>query len=147
MNLIKKTGQFEKSCGAVVYKYQGQDILVLIEKMQKGHYSLPKGHSEGAESEVETALREIKEETNLEVILDTDFRKVIYFSPSPNCLKEVVFFVGEALNDDLIKQEEEIEELFWVEFDSAVDLLTYENDQKVVLAAQKHLRNITKKEE
>ena len=57
----------EKSCGAVVYKIINNQIFFLIEKMQRGHFSIPKGHVENNETEIETALREIKEETNLEV--------------------------------------------------------------------------------
>ena len=59
----------EKSCGAVVYKIENDDIRILIEKMKLGHYSIPKGHVENNETEIETALREIKEETNLDVII------------------------------------------------------------------------------
>ena len=60
----------EKSCGAVVYKIINNQIFFLIEKMQRGHFSIPKGHVENNETEIETALREIKEETNLDVLED-----------------------------------------------------------------------------
>ena len=56
----------EKSCGAVVYKKEEEKIYFLIEEMKAGHYSIPKGHVENNETEIETALREIKEETNLD---------------------------------------------------------------------------------
>ena len=36
----------EKSCGAVVYKIIYNKIFFLIEKMKRGHFSLPKGHVE-----------------------------------------------------------------------------------------------------
>ena len=70
----------EKSCGAVVYKYENNEILVLLEKMKKGHISIPKGHVENDETEIQTALREIKEETNLDVVIDTGFKEVISYS-------------------------------------------------------------------
>ena len=43
----------------------------------------PKGHVEKKETEEETALREIKEETGLKVALDTAFRKMVTYLPSP----------------------------------------------------------------
>ena len=46
----------EKSCGAVVYKYQNNQLLFLLIKSKKGHhFSFPKGHVENDETEVETA--------------------------------------------------------------------------------------------
>ena len=73
--------KFEKSCGAVVYKAVSDVTLFLIEHMALGHTSLPKGHMEEGETEEETAVREIKEETNLDVVLDTRFRHTISYSP------------------------------------------------------------------
>ena len=51
----------EKSCGAVVYKIVNNQYYFLIEKMKRGHFSIPKGHVEKGESGLETAYREIKE--------------------------------------------------------------------------------------
>ena len=66
---------FEKSCGAIVYrKHHGNTEILLIKHINSGHWSFPKGHMEQGESETETALREIKEETGLDVLLDPTFR-------------------------------------------------------------------------
>ena len=65
--------KYEKSCGAVVYDLQNDTPIVLVEYMKKGHVSIPKGHVEEGETEVETAAREILEETGLpSVIFDGD---------------------------------------------------------------------------
>ena len=57
----------EKSCGAIVYRrYHGNIEILLIKHINSGHWSFPKGHVEEGETEVETAQREIKEETNLD---------------------------------------------------------------------------------
>lgn len=68
----------EKSCGAVVVKIEKGKVFYLIEKMNVGHYSLPKGHVIDGETELETAKREIKEETNLDVIFYHGFREVVF---------------------------------------------------------------------
>ena len=91
----------EKSCGAVIYKIIDNQVYFLVEKMQRGHYALTKGHVENNETEVETATREIKEETNLDVIIDTNFREVISYSPYEGCIKDVVYFIAKATSDDI----------------------------------------------
>ena len=60
----------EKSCGAIVYRYLGTDLYILMIQMNLGHWSFPKGHVEGNESELETAIREVKEETNIDILID-----------------------------------------------------------------------------
>ena len=52
----------EKSCGCIVLDKR----TVLLIKHNSGHWDFPKGHVEGEESEVETAIREVKEETGLD---------------------------------------------------------------------------------
>ena len=47
----------EKSCGAVIYTVSNGERFYLIERMQKGHTSICKGHMEGEETEHETAAR------------------------------------------------------------------------------------------
>ncbi len=129
----------EKSCGAVVYKREGTELVYLMEHMRQGHTSIPKGHVENNETEAQTALREIKEETNLEVRLDTAFREVISYSPFPGCVKDVVFFVAEAASEKLINQECEVRALEWMPFDQACQTLTHASDREVLKKANAYL--------
>ncbi|MBQ9251414.1 MAG: NUDIX domain-containing protein [Clostridia bacterium] len=131
--------KLEKSCGAVVYKLEGTSPLFLIEHMALGHTSIPKGHVEGNETEEETALREIREETNLEVDLDTGFRHTISYSPFEGIHKDVVFFIARAKTDLLINQESEVSALEWLPFDDAVAAMTYDTDKETLQAARKYL--------
>ncbi len=127
----------EKSCGAIVYrKYHGNTEILLLKHVNSGHWSFPKGHVENGETEIETALREIKEETNLDVIIDPTFRETVCYSPKKDTQKIVVYFVARAKNYDLIPQEEEISEIKWVEIGYALTVLTYENDRSIVNKAK-----------
>lgn len=73
---------YEKSCGAIVYrKHHGNTEILLIKHINSGHWSFPKGHVEQGETEVETALREIKEETSLDVLIDPTFRETVTYFP------------------------------------------------------------------
>ena len=58
--------QYEKSCGAIIYrKFHGNTELLLIKHANGGHWSFPKGHVENNETEEETAKREIFEEIGI----------------------------------------------------------------------------------
>lgn len=136
----------EKSCGAVSYIIKDGIYYFLIEKMKQGHFSLPKGHVENNEKEVETATREIKEETNLEVIIDTSFRETISYSPYKDCIKDVIFFVGKITSKDVKCQEAEVSNISFLPFNEAYNTLTYKEDKNVLLKAYLYLlKNSQKK--
>ena len=127
----------EKSCGAIVYRrFHGNVEILLIKHINSGHWSFPKGHVEGDETELETARREIKEETGLDVILDQTFRETVSYSPKRDTQKVVVYFLALARNYDYVPQEEEIAEIRWVDIVRAARMLTYENDKTIVNKAR-----------
>lgn len=127
----------EKSCGAIVYrKHHGNTEILLIKHVNSGHWSFPKGHVEDNESEIETAQREIKEETGIDVIVDPTFRETVCYSPKKDTSKVVVYFIAKAKNYDFVAQEEEVSEIRWVEIGHALSILTYENDRSIVNKAK-----------
>lgn len=122
----------ERSYGAVVFDEQGR---ILIEGMKLGHYSIPKGHVEGNETPEETAKREIKEETGLDVRLDMNFSSSEEYSPFKGVWKKVTFFLAFPLNSILIPQLCEVTRLMWLEPEEAMKILTFAGDRKVVKEA------------
>ena len=77
----------EVSCGAVLYKKEdGLKYLLILDR--NGNYGFPKGHVEAGETFKETALREIKEETGVDALLDDGFLYSISYpikEKSPRC--------------------------------------------------------------
>lgn len=127
----------EKSCGAIVYrKYHGNTEILLIKHINSGHWSFPKGHVESGETEIETAVREIKEETAIDVIIDPTFRETVSYSPRKDTMKVVVYFLAKAKNVDFHRQEDEIAEIRWVDISYAANILSYENDRTIVSKAK-----------
>lgn len=132
----------EKSCGAIVYrKFHGNTEILLIKHINSGHWSFPKGHVESGETEVETARREIKEETSIDVIIDPTFRETVTYSPKKDTIKVVVYFLAKAKNVDFVPQEDEIAEIRWVDISYAGNILSYENDRTIVTRAKNAIKN------
>lgn len=132
----------EKSCGAIVYrKFHGNTEILLIKHINSGHWSFPKGHVEGEETEVETARREIKEETSIDVIIDPTFRETVTYSPKKDTVKVVVYFLAKAKNVDFVPQEDEIAEIRWVDISYAGNILSYENDRTIVARAKNAIKD------
>lgn len=125
----------EKSCGAVVYRQQDSwaEVLLICHK-NGGHWAFPKGHVEKGEAEVETAQREIWEETGLKVKADTGFRYTVAYSPKPGVMKDVVYFAAEYAGGKAAAQEEEVTGIRWEKPQQALGLITYENDREVLRA-------------
>lgn len=134
--------QYEKSCGALVYRrHHGNVELLLIRNANGGRWSFPKGHVEENETEEQTAIREIREETNIEVFVENGFREVITYTPKKDITKDVIYFLARAITFDYTPQKEEIARIKWVEINNAHTLLSYDNDRQLVLKAKLIIKN------
>lgn len=114
---------FQKSCGAVIYRKKGNKIeyLCLLQK-RSGLYSVPKGHIEKFETERQSAMREIYEETGLLVKLQPNYRMEVQYDVPNNKQKELVLFLAEQ-NGDVLIDGNEIEKYKWAEYEAAKQLL------------------------
>ena len=129
----------EKSCGAVIWRKEENGHSFLLAQHGARHWSFPKGHVEGKETEVETAAREILEETGLTVEIDTSFREVVTYYPKPGIIKDVVFFIATPTGGTQHAQEEEIRQLRWFSFEDAYPLVTFATDVEVLQAAEDYI--------
>lgn len=117
----------EKACGAVIIK-EGKTLLI---EQLRGDWSFPKGHVEDNETEKETAIREVKEETNIDINIISDKRYVTTYTLPNGVSKTVVFFLAEPISNVLIKQECEIKDIEYYNFDEAKELITHNNIRKI----------------
>ena len=131
----------EKSCGALVCRRENDKIQMLILKHRLGgHWSFPKGHVESAETERETALREVWEETGLTIDMVKNFREMVTYSPKPGIEKDVVYFLGYVHDSRTTMQVEEVSEIRWVDLHKAQDFLTYYNDKQLLRSAKRYIQ-------
>ena len=135
--------RYEKSCGALVFRQDprtGRRYVLMIRHKHGGHRSFPKGHVEAGETEHETAIREVEEETAVRIRITSDFCEKVHYSPMPGVSKEVVYFLTETAQADVHPQQGEIAEVEWIPLEQAEDALTHENDRQVLRAALRVLR-------
>ena len=125
----------EKCCGCIIV----ENGKVLIVQENKGHWGLPKGHVEGNETEEETAIREVKEETNLEVEIDSSKKFVISYIIDDMIDKTVYFFPAKIVGGEIKRQEAEINNIMWAPFEEAISKITYENVKIMLKNALKEL--------
>lgn len=105
---------FRKSCGILPYREQNgrREYLIVFEQFSRC-WSLPKGHMEAGEAEIDTALRELYEETGLTAVPDATRSAVIAYPISPKGSKQVVFFPGAVTGEPRTRQGE-IDGFRWV---------------------------------
>lgn len=126
----------EKSCGVICYTCRdGRLCVLLIRQKHGGHWAFPKGHVEEGETEQQTALRELREETGAEAVLDEGYREVVTYSPARGVMKDVVFFTGRLTGGQLQCQPEEIRRLAFVPVTKALRMLTFRADKDLLRKA------------
>ena len=130
---------YEKSCGAVIYRYNEKDeARILLVKNHNGKcWTFPKGHIESGEKEEETALREIMEETGLKVEIIPGFRRISTYRPFGKIRKTAVFFLARADRSVVNRQQSEIDYYLWVSPDEALKMCRHENDVKILKEVRK----------
>ena len=134
--------RYIKSCGFIVYKVEKNENYYLIIKSHSGDIGFPKGHMEIGESELQTAIRELKEETGIEVNTIYDFKyQIEYPLPRvPDAIKQTVYFLGKCASNDIIIQESEVASAEFVTYDKAIEKLTFE-EAKIMLKKANNIIN------
>jgi len=128
----------EKSCGCIVMNNKKEILLI---HHNAGHWDFPKGHVEEGETEVQTAIREVKEETNIDVEVNENYRYTIEYSPKEDVTKEVVFFLAKNISNNREAQLEEVSEVKWFKVDEAIQKITYNTSKEILIKIKKDIDN------
>lgn len=127
--------EYENSCGAIVFNENTEKILLV--KMHNGNWGFPKGHIENNETKEETAIREVHEETNVNIKIIPDFEREIKYIPNEKTIKKVTIFAGITQDEDVKIDTFEIEDFQWCTYEEALKLVTYKLQKDVLENARK----------
>lgn len=134
----------ETSCGCVIFDKATHSKVLIVYEKGRNFWGFPKGHIEEGETEIQTALREVKEEVGIDVkILDEKYRyETNYIIEDKQIDKTSIFFIAETLDDnyDTTNQEAEIEDSKWVSVEEALNILTFDNSKDVLKKAYEDIK-------
>ncbi|WP_029906098.1 bis(5'-nucleosyl)-tetraphosphatase [Mycoplasmopsis opalescens] len=137
----------EFSRGLVLFKKIDDMWKVLLVKQINDNYGFPKGHVIGEESDIETALRETREEVGItDIIVFNEFNyTTVYFVEMNNNYKEVIYFLAIQKSDEKIKiLPSEIKEANYYDFKSALKIISHKDNKKILKKAYKDLKKESK---
>ena len=129
------------SAGGIVVRHEdGRPQLVVGSRRRERDgraWTLPKGTPKRGESTEETALREVAEETGLEVRITgvLDSIQYVFVQAGTRIHKTVHYFLMEPVGGSLDRHDREFDEVRWIGFDEAPRVLSFETERALVAHA------------
>ncbi len=124
-----------QKAGAVIVSKSNPNNILLIFRTREQDWSFPKGHIEPGESRESAAIREIKEETSLDVALLRKLSSFEYEYPEGGAVL-VHMFLAQSLDDSTLNTEHDTDELQWIDKERILEKLTHENLKSYFLEIQ-----------
>ena len=149
------------SAGGVVARTNpnGRIEIVLVGRFEENLWALPKGTPDRGESIEDTAIREVQEETGLDVkLLSTiDITRYSFVRSKSNRLasqrenpranvkvnKSVHWYLMNPCGGDLHQHDHEYDVARWFDLDEALQNLTYHSEAKIARSAARIFRKYT----
>ena len=128
------------SAGGVVFRRrEGRIEIALVGNKERGIWSLAKGTVEKGEDVLQTALREVAEETGLQVRSVARLGSISYWfvDKAEGCRyhKVVVYLLMEAVGGDLSQHDWEHDQAAWFSPQEALAAMSYRNEADMVRKA------------
>jgi 8-oxo-dGTP pyrophosphatase MutT (NUDIX family) len=116
--------------------------VALVGRSHPGIWALPKGTPRSGETFEQVALREVQEETGLEVRLITYIGSISYFfvRDKVRFQKQVRHYLFEAIGGDTALHDSEYDVVQWFSFPEASRRLTYQNEVNILNQAEETLQ-------
>jgi 8-oxo-dGTP diphosphatase len=114
--------------------------VLLVHRPKYDDWSFPKGKQDPGEHVTATAVREVLEETGVEVRLGRPLRPQLY-DVNGGRTKKVHYWVGHVMGDDDVSTYEanaEIDDVGWFGLDQAMGRLSYVDDHDLLRQYQEH---------
>lgn len=126
------------SAGGIVVRFRSgrPELVVGMRRRDRAvvTWTLPKGTPNAGETREQTAVREVAEETGLEVRITQPFDAIQYtfVQHGTRIHKTVHYFLMEPTGGDLARHDHEFQDVRWIAFDDAPGLLTFETERHLV---------------
>lgn len=114
-------------------KHQGVWQTLLV-KHGKGHWAFPKGHAEPNEKALQTAERELKEETGLSIVEwleEPPVEEHYYFRWEGVLIEKMVVYYLAIVTGEILLQEDEVSDARWIPVEKAATLATFPASKKI----------------
>lgn len=122
--------------GVVLRKGRDGDEVVLCGRRNPARWALPKGTPDPGETRAQTALREVREETGLdvEIVRRLDIIQYWFMRPSDGarCHKTVHYYLMSPTGGDTSRHDDEFDFVQWFPLAQAIETLTYPNEARIV---------------
>ena len=126
-----------ESFGGVVHRQtaDGPEVIV-VGRQDPGIWGLPKGTPNPGESMEQTALREVREETGLDVEIEKKVDVIEYWfaraAIDTRFHKWVHFYLMRPVGGDTSRHDHEHDFVEWLPIAQAKSLLTYQNEVRIL---------------
>jgi 8-oxo-dGTP pyrophosphatase MutT (NUDIX family) len=135
------------SAGGVVFRHGEEGIeIVICGRIGDGVWGLPKGTPHDGESLEETAIREVSEETGLEVQIAEKVGVVEYWFARTGVRyhKWVHHYLFQATGGDTDSHDLEYDRVEWRPIENALRILTFKNESDMVEKAREIIETVHK---
>ena len=141
IELYKKSlEEVKQSSGGVLYRFKNGKLEIYLAKHSVYGHVLPKGGKEKGETWLETALREIEEETGYRVMIPNHLLGLIKWSFGKNnstVFKECMFYGFEVKENTIkdsqkLEKDEKVKVGKWFEYEEAIKMIAHDTEKDVV---------------
>ena len=132
---------YEKSCGAVLFTNDGGERKYILITNISGHIGFPKGHIEYGETEKQTALREIYEETGVHTTIIDGFREFYNYRINNFIKKKAIYFLAAFNPKDIQMNIMEISEYRLLNYQQAYEILNFRHDKRILEKAELFIKS------
>ncbi len=131
------------SCGFIVFRKNSQNIeFLVVHSKNYNFWGFPRGMNEKGERIIDTALRELYEETGLEkedIEIFDDFlgsEEYKYYWDGEEIYKTVYLFLAKLKKDKKIVIDNKEQDAYkWVNYKEAMKILKYDTDKNLLKKA------------
>ena len=129
------------SAGGIVIRHASGHAWLVVGSRRRDRdgwtWTLPKGTPKPGETREQTALREVAEETGLQVRITAPLDSIEYWfvQGGQRIHKTVHYYLMDPIGGDLAGHDHEFEQVRWITFAEARSMLTFETERALVARA------------